>query len=618
MPNPKFNLTNIQKRLKSLAFFKFLILAVLVFSALFSASLFYLLTINKTKSLPLQKAFGQDVGNMNREEIVAVLRSGDKSLEDKKYKLIANSKQYNFTPAEIGLSVDADLTAEKIITTAKSGTVLENIGRLYQFYNSDREDQVEIKVNNSKLKAFLDKIGAENYTPEKAPEIIVGESRVDIKGGTEGERVDKFGTEASIIEMVKKGDTDTVQAHFTHFGTKISDQNKSKWLDSLNKTLASNLAVFYDGRSKTLTRQQLTQFVKFDSSHNEELLSFKVKDKNIAIFTGNDTYASNLSIDQEQVNSLVTKIKSEVNQDPVDARFSFDGNRVTAFTASRDGKELDSEKAKKDITTALLNGEGKVTLAVKTTPSKITNDSVNNMGIKDLLGTGISRFTGSGEGRIFNLNLGSQRLNGVLVPPGETFSMYKAIGDVENSTGFKEAYVIINGRTQVGVGGGICQVSTTLFRAVLNSGLPIVERYPHAYRVGYYEVGFPPGLDASVYFPTSDFKFKNDTPGYVLVQTTVDLRSSTLTYNIYGTKDGREVSTTQPVVGNVRPAPAPLYQDDPTLPAGTVKQVDFAASGANVSFKRTVTKDGAVVAQDTFISNYQPWQAVFLRGTKAG
>lgn len=211
--------------------------------------------------------------------------------------------------------------------------------------------------------------------------------------------------------------------------------------------------------------------------------------------------------------------------------------------------------------------------------------------------------------------LAASKFNGVLVKPGETFSFNDVLGDVSAYTGFQQAYVIKEGKTVLGDGGGVCQVSTTLFRAIINAGLPVVERAAHAYRVGYYEQDSPPGFDATVYSPSPDLKFKNDTPGYILIQTSVDLNKLSLVFELYGTNDGRVASVSKPTITNQSPPPPNLYQDDPTLPVGTVKQIDFAAWGATVSFNYTVEKDGQVAYQKTFVSNFRPWQAVYLRGT---
>lgn len=325
----------------------------------------------------------------------------------------------------------------------------------------------------------------------------------------------------------------------------------------------------------------------------------------------------------DKLDKLLSPMKKEVKKDPVNALFTFENNRVSAFTLASDGQMLDMQKLKKDVYDKLVKTSNnsqysiiRIEAPIKILKPEINNENVNTLGIKEVVGEGTSLFYHSIENRIYNINLAANRLNGILIAPGEVFSFAKALGDVSSFTGYKQAYVIENGRTVLGDGGGVCQVSTTLFRAALNAGLPIIERNPHAYRVSYYELDSGPGVDAAVYVPSVDLKFKNDTKTHLLIQTYIDLQNLSLTFDLYGAKDGREVTVTKPVILSQSPAPEPLYQDDPELPKGVVKQIDFAASGAKVYFKRTVKKDGKTVIDETFNSNYRPWQAVYLRGTK--
>ena len=162
----------------------------------------------------------------------------------------------------------------------------------------------------------------------------------------------------------------------------------------------------------------------------------------------------------------------------------------------------------------------------------------------------------------------------------------------------------------------MCQVSTTVFRAALNAGLPIIERNAHSYRVSYYEQDSAPGIDATIYSPSVDLRFKNDTPGYILVASEYSKEKTSLIYRIYGKSDGRTVKITEPVVTSRTAPPAPMYEDDPSLPKGKTVQVEHAVYGASVSFERTVERDGKVVSQDKFRSNYRAWGAVYKVGTK--
>ncbi len=322
---------------------------------------------------------------------------------------------------------------------------------------------------------------------------------------------------------------------------------------------------------------------------------------------------------EKRIDPLIKKAAIESS----DALFTFQNGRVIAFRPSSEGQEVDLQKLHKDVSTKtfsiILSQKPKtifISLPIKIVKPKITTDNVNDLGIKELIGTGTSLFQGSIQNRVHNVTLAATRMNGILIVPNEIFSFNNALGDISAFTGYKQAYVIQNGKTVLGDGGGVCQVSTTLFRAVLNAGLPIVERNAHAYRVHYYEEDSPPGIDATVYGPTVDFRFKNDTENYILIQTTIDPSYERLTFYLYGTKDGREVTLVKPIITSQTPAPEPLYQDGPTLPKGVVKQIDFKASGANIYFTREVRKDGKVILSDKFTSNYRPWQAVFLRGTQ--
>lgn len=332
----------------------------------------------------------------------------------------------------------------------------------------------------------------------------------------------------------------------------------------------------------------------------------------------NSPYTFNYDVLTKQLNPIEKSIYSQ----PVDAEFTVENNRVVAFKQSSDGKSLDYDALNtkiQDILPQLANGSmgtTKINIPIKIVKPELTTDKANNLGILEPIGVGRSTFYHSIPGRVHNVALATSKMNGVLVKPGEEFSFVKTIGDISAYTGYQQAYVISGGKTVLGDGGGVCQVSTTLFRAALNAGLPITERHAHAYRVGYYEQDAPPGMDATTYVPTVDFKFKNDTGKYIFIQALADTTNLTLTFTIYGTSDGRKVTVTQPVISNVASAPPDVYQDDPTLPVGTVKQVDFAAPGGKSVFTRTVTRNGKEIINDTFVSVYKPWQAVFLRGTK--
>ena len=209
------------------------------------------------------------------------------------------------------------------------------------------------------------------------------------------------------------------------------------------------------------------------------------------------------------------------------------------------GRQLNVEASLNQIRDKLRAGDHTVALEMIYHDPPVTDTmSGEELGITELVHAYTSYFRGSSESRVQNIRAASAKFHGLMVAPGETFSMASAIGDITLDNGFAEALIIVGGQTIKGVGGGVCQVSTTLFRNAFFAGFPIVERYAHAYRVGYYEQtangrdNSLAGLDATVFVPIVDFKFVNDTPYWLLMETYVDGYS--LTWKFYSTSDGRQ------------------------------------------------------------------------------
>ncbi len=413
------------------------------------------------------------------------------------------------------------------------------------------------------------------------------------------------------------------------FSNREESDVKNYFIQKNNETSDATFIFSYKDKSATVSAQEIEFGYNGDLLTAQALSVGRSKDPitNLSLifqaYTLGIDLSSSYKFSNEKLYEKLNPLITEINEKPVEAVFNFENGRVTQFKASSDGQEVNKEELDKQIISKAkiisnYNSQKIVTIPipVKILKPNLTTDKVNEMGIRELIGSGTSTFKGSIENRIYNINLAATRLNGVLIPPGEIFSFNNTIGDVSSLTGYKQAYVIQNGRTVLGDGGGVCQVSTTFFRALLNAGVPITERNQHAYRVSYYEQDSAPGIDAAIYTPNIDLKFKNDTGHHILVQTVIDNAEQRLTFMLYGTNDGRVSEISTPVIISQSPAPEPKYEDDPNLPKGTVKQVDFAAAGARTTFTRTVAKNGKVISSDTFNSNYRPWQAVYLRGTK--
>jgi vancomycin resistance protein YoaR len=259
--------------------------------------------------------------------------------------------------------------------------------------------------------------------------------------------------------------------------------------------------------------------------------------------------------------------------------------------------------------------ELELTLPLQQTEPQAALADTNALGINELIGFGESYYAHSIAGRIHNVALTSERINNTLVAPGAEFSFNKTLGEVSGRTGFQAGYIIQGGRSVLSDGGGVCQVSTTLFRALLSAGLKITRRLPHSYRVTYYELDNDPGFDATVYAGEVDLRFVNDTDHYILVTAATDSKNLYMTIKIYGTSDGRYTEVTNYQKFNYRNPPEPQYIEDPSLAPGQVRQIDWAVAGLQTTFTHTIyNADGSVRSQTDYPSTYRAWSNKYLVG----
>lgn len=326
-----------------------------------------------------------------------------------------------------------------------------------------------------------------------------------------------------------------------------------------------------------------------------------------------------IQIDTSALQPLLDEIRAQVDREAANARFIFndDTRLLEPIRPSVVGRALDMAATQSAIEAGLLQGQHAVPLALTYTQPEVSETATaESLGITERVSSHTTYFRGSSQSRIHNIQTASAQFHGLLVRPGETFSMAEVLGDISLEGGYAEALIIYNGQTIKGVGGGVCQVSTTLFRTALFGGYPIVERHAHAYRVYYYEqtqYGYDAslaGLDATVYVPLVDFKFTNDTPYWLLMEVWVNPQAHSMTWNFYSTSDGRIVTWETTGPRNLVPPPEPLFIMNPELGPNEMRQVDWPAEGADVTVRRTVTRGGIVLYRDTIDTHYTAWQAV--------
>lgn len=322
-----------------------------------------------------------------------------------------------------------------------------------------------------------------------------------------------------------------------------------------------------------------------------------------------------LTVDTTGMGALLADIHTKLDISPRDAVFVMEGDRVTEFEPSRDGVRVDDDALIASLEAAFVSGAEDVAISVERTEPDITTAESNEFGIKEKLGTGFSSFAGSPANRRANIKHGVSKLNGILIPPGETLSLLENLKPFTVADGYLPELVIKGDEIIPEVGGGLCQIGTTTFRAAMNSGLDIVERRNHSLVVSYYNdpANNNPGTDATIYDPAPDLKIKNDTQNHILLITEMDATKSELHFSFWGTSDGRIGSYTPPKVLSWTGYGETVTKETDSLPPG-VKSCQSPHPGATASFTYNILRPDGNTTSREFVSTYRSLPTICLVG----
>ena len=328
------------------------------------------------------------------------------------------------------------------------------------------------------------------------------------------------------------------------------------------------------------------------------------------------TAAYDVAVDLSSLSPTLDALSAGLIIPAKNGRFTFDdaSGQLVTLEPAVDGRHIDIPATITALEDAVFQVDNRtVPIQFRYERPTYHNDvTAAELGITEMVSSSRSFYTGSTAARRTNIQVAASFYNGVIIAPGETFSFNEIVGDISEEQGFVEGAIIFGGRTVKGVGGGVCQVSTTVFRAAFAGGFPIVERYSHGYRVGYYELGgVGPGMDAAIFTPTADFKFTNDTDYHLLMETEFMPDLDALEFRFYSTNPGRTVEVSEPILRNVVPPTSTIYEVNENLSYGQQLQVDWAQEGGDVIVTRVIRDlDGNILQRRDFGTYYQPWSAV--------
>lgn len=560
--------------------------------------------------MPGVRMAGMDLSGVGRNETVALLSQQLTFPLTGHVTLKYGDRTWTFTPVELGLHLDAEASANSAYGFGRSLWPWENIAQKIQLMENGAELSPRLIFNGQEAQIALMRVASELNRPTVEAVLTVSGLNVQVTPGQVGLTLDTEKTSAWLASQLLLMKDVVVPLAVVEQPPRILDASQQA---AIAQNLLSQPLVIAAGGNYENNPGPWS----IDPATLAGMLSVERVES--------DTDAQyQIGLDSQQLGAFLATLAADVAADPENARFVFndDTHQLEVVKPAIVGRKLQIDASIAYINGQIAQGAHQVDLQYDFTNPEIgENVTAEELGIKELVSSQTTYFYGSTPPRMQNIATAAARFHGLLVPPNSIFSMADNIGDISLESGFTEALIIFGDRTIKGVGGGVCQVSTTLFRTVFFGGFPIIERWPHAYRVGYYEMDASGnnrtnlvGLDATVYAPVVDFKFQNDTPYWLLMETYFDEAARTLTWKFYSTYDGRTVEWDTTGAQNIVKAPDPVYEENPELAKGEVKQVDYSADGADVSITRWVYRDGAVIYEDHIDTHYQAWAAVYQYG----
>jgi len=547
-------------------------------------------------------ALGKNISGFSKPQLKDYLDKSAEEAKDRKIKITFQDKSWEMPYESASWKVDTDKTTSSIFDYGHSGNDWQNILNLIESIFKNNKFEIAYTFNESTMLDWLNSINDEIGKPKAETNIVVKNGEAKVTDSQVGQKINDEEIKNEIIRQFALNPSSDIQVKIIEDQPTITKQEATSLIDQAKKLTSEELDLVGPSSS-----------VSWSTNYLGSIIQLKRKEKKSFIKSNKlgDVY---VSFNASEINSQLQKDSASLNSPAKDAKFTISNGQITLQSTSSVGREIILDQSTATIVSELENDQNKkIQLPSKDQQPSISGQSAGDiakLGIKELIATGTTDFKKSPANRIHNIQTGMQYLSGSIVKPNEEFSTIGRLGTIDQSSGYLPELVIKENKTVPEFGGGLCQVSTTLFRATMNAGLKITARQNHSYRVSYYEP--PVGMDATIYSPAPDFKFVNNTQGSILIYGHIE--GTKITFDIYGTKDNRQVSITDPVIYSVTNPPEPIYTDDPSLAPGEVKKTDTAHPGAKAYFYYKVVKDGKEIINEKFTSSYVAWPAKYLRG----
>lgn len=545
-----------------------------------------------------------NLAGLTRQEAIAALSERFTYADEATFVFRYGEQTWEHSAADLGVTLDVQATVDEAFRAGRGGSWLANLIEQMDMRANGYPVAPVITFNQTRAEQVLTRIAADMIDrPTLDSTLTIRDGQALSTPSQIGRHVDISTTLAALRSQVL-GLATRAEIMLIVEETPPVVWETDAAAERINVALSAPVKF-------TMTGDERGPWVSETSSIEQMLVIDEVRHED-----GTASYEVGLNLDQAR--AFLEELAPELSVQPQNARFVFDDDtrQLQVIENSVNGRVLDVESTLAQFEAAVFAGSAadrRVELVFQDIAPDVPDTATAvQLGITELVTQKTTYYYGSTAARIRNIEVATANFHGLVIPPGGIFSFNEWLGDVSVESGYEQGLIIVGNQTITGVGGGVCQVATTAFQTAFYAGFPILERVEHAYRVSYYEHGEGPGLDATVYSPIVDFRFRNDTPYYLLIETYNNPGNATLTWKFYSTSMNRRVVKEGPVVRNQTSAPPPIYRANSELSPGQIKQVDYAVSGADVYVYRTVYQDDQIIIdREEFASHYVPWANQF-------
>jgi vancomycin resistance protein YoaR len=536
------------------------------------------------------------VGGMPIHDAAVALAERAEAIESSPITFSHEDQSWTATLRDVGVSIDQNEALARAVAYGREDSAFRRLRSAVAMARSGEQLAMPISLDYQQLDRWFDDIDQGLGTPPRNASVEIQGSDVVIVPEVDGIVVDRDRARAEVeSQLLNLTPIEAELPVSTKIATiRAADLEPAR--EMLVRAMSNPIQVTSGGGLWTLPTTDLAQFLRQDVELETD-----------------GAPAIHLGLDREKLAAwLDERLGTAIETEPVDAEVGWNGERLVSVEPSVDGVRLDAAKLAERVEGSFFGKGGTVEAPVTHVKPAIDSANLDKLGITTLLGSGQSNYSGSSDGRATNVEVGASLLNGTLIPPQSEFSFNGSIGWIDEDKGFVEAQVIDGEKIGKDIGGGICQVSTTVFRAAYLAGLPITEWWPHRFRIGFYEFdGWKPGLDASILQPTedpatwADFKFENPSSHWMLLESWSD--GVNVVVNIYGADLGYDVESTGPTWGDKTQMLPPQEVVDEELDPGTVSLSQVAGIGEELSHYRVVRdRNGEVLWERSFYTKYFP------------